>query len=857
MKIKILTAAFLLAILGGSCTDDKGKELGPEQGTIKPTFTADYGVKDSRKATSKAGGPAVATPPIEYFFVHLTSANGATDKTWSSVGEMPTDQKWPVGKYTLEAYYGDLDNEGFNMPYFHGDATFQVYDGTESTPEIVCTLKNTMVSLEYTEAFKNYFTQYKTTIHSSGGAYITFEGNEARAAYVKPGNVTMAMQLVKQDGTILNFEPAQITDAKAKTHYHITFDVNEGNVGDVTLNITYDATTEDEPITIQVGDVTSAGEPVLAPVGFVNYTAEDPSTKKSFIEGDEPTADLYATLIAEAGFQEAVLTTQSQYLISKGWPAEIDLVQATPEQKALFMHYGLKVAGLWSTKEEVMGVVDFRGVITHLRTYNSSSDHAFTLKLKDKLMRVTEPLTLSLSTRSVVLNMISAEGVKMGAADAKVTFSFDANKPEQALKFQVLVGSTWTDCATKSIVKNSENNYTATITLPAVFTEDFKVRAVYRENVKTSNEQEVNVILPNLALNHNDYDVWAKEATLSLTSSDSDAGSLASLSSFKLYVSTDGTTFNPINATRDGVNFKLTGLTPGTTYHFKASVVSDPNRASADHTLTTEAATGVPNGDFEDLTETINVSGMNHGGPWTRTRIAGPYTNTLTMTVKEPTGWTSINSTTFNYNGANNKNSWYVVPSTYNTTISASVRSVAAGVGGNDTPGKYKNLSAQNGANAMVVRCVAWDLNGPSISQRTQTAAGEGNYYNNNVPSSIANRSAGELNYDGSFASRPKKLNGYYKYEDNQASETGVISADLYSGATKIASGKGHFNAEGSYTAFSIDLNYSNTALKATRLVIKIKASNAETIVTTNYATRWEQGSYGAMLTIDNLTFEY
>lgn len=853
MKIKILTAAFLLAILGGSCTDDKGKELGPEQGTIKPTFTADYGVKDSRKATSKAGAPAVATPPIEYFFVHLTSANGATDKTWSSVGEMPTDQKWPVGKYTLEAYYGDLDNEGFNMPYFHGDATFQVYDGTESTPEIVCTLKNTMVSLEYTEAFKNYFTQYKTTIHSSGGAYITFEGNEARAAYVKPGNVTMAMQLVKQDGTILNFEPAQITDAKAKTHYHITFDVNEGNVGDVTLNITYDATTEDEPITIQVGDVTSAGEPVLAPVGFVNYTAEDPSTKKSFIEGDEPAADLYATLIAEAGFQEAVLTTQSQYLISKGWPAEIDLVQATPEQKALFMHYGLKVAGLWSTKEEVMGVVDFRGVITHLRTYNSSSDHAFTLKLKDKLMRVTEPLTLSLSTRSVVLNMISAEGVKMGAADAKVTFSFDANKPEQALKFQVLVGSTWSDCATKSIVKNSENNYTATITLPAVFTEDFKVRAVYRENVKTSNEQEVNVILPNLALNHNDYDVWAKEATLSLTSSDSDAGSLASLSSFKLYVSTDGTTFNPINATRDGVNFKLTGLTPGTTYHFKASVVSDPNRASADHTLTTEAATSVPNGDFEDLTETIKITGLQCGGAYQRL-ATNNYVNTIDLTISEPTGWTSINSTTFNYNGAATKNTWFVVPSTYNTTIYSKVNASQAGITKNYKAVAYNNLSAQHGSNAMVLRNVAWDLNG-TVPSRVNWRGDS--YWNNTAPSSIANRSAGELNYDGSFASRPVKLKGYYKYENNQASEVGVISADLYSGATKIASGKGHFNAEGSYTAFSIDLTYSNTALKATRLVIKIKASNAETIVTTNYANEGDQCSYGAMLTIDNLTFEY
>ena len=90
--------------------------------------------------------------------------------------------------------------------------------------------------------------------------------------------------------------------------------------------------------------------------------------------------------------------------------------------------------------------------------------------------------------------------------------------------------------------------------------------------------------------------------------------------------------------------------------------------------------------------------------------------------------------------------SWFVCPSTYNTTLSwtGTVPGIPIfGGGGTDTPDIYKNLTAQNGSNAMVVRNVAWDENGTTPPAHYKTR-GSAYYYSENVPS-IANRSAGKL----------------------------------------------------------------------------------------------------------------
>lgn len=352
------------------------------------------------------------------------------------------------------------------------------------------------------------------------------------------------------------------------------------------------------------------------------------------------------------------------------------------------------------------------------------------------------------------------------------------------------------------------------------------------------------------------------------------------LSNIIYEASSDGVNWIPSEVTSDG-KIVIKKLTPSTSYTIRSrfGAIYSSNTCQ----LTTENASEVPNGDFEELTNTINMT-INQGGRWSIAAAIWTtfYQITLSMYISEPSYWASINQKTCNINAVN-KNSWYMIPSTYNTTLSWISHQPEAkiwGIGQNaydSTADIYKNNVANSGNNAMVIRNVAWDLNGPSIADNKQTGNTDfSNYYCKNAPSSIANRSVGKLflgsyvydngiesyNEGVAFTSRPCYLNGFYKYfnDSQDIEEKGTISIQLLNEETVIASGKLELVAVNEYTKFSVPLNYEQYNLKATNLRIMISSSNRSdevNIKTTNYINKDECCSRGATFVIDNLTFSY
>lgn len=342
--------------------------------------------------------------------------------------------------------------------------------------------------------------------------------------------------------------------------------------------------------------------------------------------------------------------------------------------------------------------------------------------------------------------------------------------------------------------------------------------------------------------------------------------------------SSDGTTWIPSETTEDG-KIVIKDLIPSTTYTIRSrfgAVYSDNTSQ-----LTTENAAEVPNGDFEELTQTINMT-INQGGRWRATQIGPYYQNTCSFIIKEPTYWSSVNAKTCNTN-VSNQNSWFIIPSTYNTSLSwnSTVPDYSIfGGGGTETPDIYQNLSAQSYSNAMIIRNVAWDENGISPQDDSKTTGSSG-YYNRNFPT-IAQRSAGKLflgsysyvdgveNYDEglTFNSRPLRLEGFYKYvqDENDTEETGMVTVSVLSNSDVIGTGSSFLTVSSDYKEFNVPIIYSNLILKATELKIMITSSNhasynqddeTNSIKTSIYNGRYESASRGAMLTIDNLTFSY
>lgn len=816
-------------------------------------------------------------PAIETFSLKIEKEDGTFSKTWQSVSDYDPQINFKTGVYNISASSGAMTAEGFDCPYYYGETNVTVYDSEVAEANITATLANTMVSVNYTDAFKKYFSDYTTGIHSVGGATIEFAKNESRVAYVRPGEISIEMNLTKTTGTTLKLNPASIPAAKPRTHYKINFDVNGGEVGEAKLVIAFDETTVTEPVEIDLSnDLINAPAPVITVGGF------DPASGLQVMEGDVPANTVKMNLIAMAGFKDVIMTTTSDYLIAEGWPAEVNLIKATSVHKAIFKKFGFDATSLWKNPDK-MAVLDFNKLISNIRPATASTDHTFTVKIVDKFTKMSESVTLKLSVTKVELALSNARGLQLGGTRMTVDAAYNGKDFNKNVKFYAVDHyGKLVDCPATNIVDNGNQTYTVTLTVPKS-NEPLKIKANYKD-IMESAPLVVNRTEPEYSVAVSEADVWANNVTFSLSAVDFDVKELAGYA--VAYIKDEaGQYARATDVVKDIEKGRITlnGLTPATKYSVKLAMVDVADATfSNEISFTTEAAAGVPNGDFETIAETIKMTNINMGGRWSPTVAAPYYQNTASFTVSEPAGWASVNAKTCSRQAAN-KNSWFVIPSTYATNVkwTGTCPGITIfGGGGTETPAVYRDLKAYSGANAIVVRNVAWDENGLTPGD-VANRSGSGNYFSTNVPT-IANRSAGKL-FLGSysyaagvetytegvaFISRPSALKGFYMYKNDSqdAQETGLVTVSILSGEEVIATGSANLNAAGDYTQFYVPLTYSNKSLKATHLKIMIASSNhasalqseeTAAIKTTNVVAKYESNSYGAQLTVDNLTFTY
>ena len=864
MNVKNLFLCGATVLLLVSCANEEN-QVDSGYGSINVKVSADYQVVPVTRSTTEI--TETTNPDVSEFALKLVSADGSFSRAWDSLADFDPAEKIPVGTYTMSAYYGNLEEEGFDKPYYLGQSDVAVRYRENTPVEILCTLANVKVTVEYSDAFKKYFADYATTIHAAEGDYIKFEKEETRAAYVKPGKITIQTYLKKQNGIESTFEPAAIENAQPRQHYRIKLDIADNAAGEAQLSISFDETTETQPIAIDISDeVMVAPAPSFLPAGF------EPGTPLEVKENSYPdNRQVNISLTAKAGLSACTLTTSSACLESEGWPREIDLVNLSSENRALLSRLGLKLKGFTEMGSK-MGFIDFAELFTHLHTLDGSDQHTFILSAKDMYGKVSEsPITLSVKSIPITFALQTPEPVFVGSKSVTIPVEFDGAYIDQ-VKFSYLNAEGAKVNSNSTVVSSEGNLYQIKISIEAT-DKPVVVEGSYANGAKTSTIS-IPVKTPAFTITAEEYDIWARRATVKLTAEDSQYQEAVDRYAV-LFANSTGQ-WETVASTLSQGRRVITGLNPDTRYQLRGSCNSGQDNVnySGDLTLRTESAAAVPNGDFEEIAQTISVTDMNQGGKYSVWPVN--YQNTCSFTIQEPTGWASVNAKTCNLSAAN-QNSWFVIPSTYNTTLTwDAYRSFGMST---VTPDLYRDLTAQSGSNAMVVRNVAWDENGTTPG--TSGGAFNTTYYNTNVPN-IANRSAGKLflgsySYSGgsetytegvSFASRPSALKGWYKYanDGNDPTETGVVTVALLNGQKVIATGTARLSAAADYTEFSVPVTYSVTNQKATTLRIMITSSNhasynqseeSAAIKTSVSNGQYESASRGATLTIDNLTFTY
>lgn len=375
MKKSIITKAMILAmgLIGISCSEETGG-YGSGSGRIAPSVGCDSDVEGMGQTLSRAGDEIT----VDDLSMTLSKDDGSYRHTWDKVSDFDKTKEFGVGNYTLTAFYGDPESEGFEKPAYSGSVPVRVSDGQTSRVSLTATVVNAKISVVFTDEFKKYMTDYSGQFVTAKGTY-EYTKDETRPLYIAPGSATFTVRVVKPNGQEGSFNIASI-NAQARHHYVITVNVNGGNVSDASMTVSFDDTLEQEPVIIDLSDkIMSKPAPEIATEGF---TAGSPV---NLIAGVTNNAKAQLTLTAMAGFKSVTLNTESSYLIANGWPESIDLLTATTAEQTLMTDKGLKVVGLWKNPG-TMALIDFAPMAEFL----TAGTARFTVSVTDILSRTVE-----------------------------------------------------------------------------------------------------------------------------------------------------------------------------------------------------------------------------------------------------------------------------------------------------------------------------------------------------------------------------------------------------------------------------------------------------------------------------------
>lgn len=820
--MKLLHYGFLLvgAALGlAACSEDNPWMNSDGEGGILPLVNADSHVKDAIPTRATA-----MTPDVQEFGLKLTKADGQFTKTWDRLADFDEKQGFRSGEYTLEAFYGSIDEEGFEKPCYKGAAQVVVKPGEQTEVAVTATLANSMVSIDYTDAFKNYFADYQTSLHSEGYGYNELPKDCPDPMYVAPGKVQISVAFTKPNGQSATVQPAEFT-AEARHHYHVTLDCNNGNVGDAQLIVTFDDTVDQEEVIVDLSDeLLNMPEPEVTPQGFTD------GQTLQLIEHSPADSPMKFTAYVPAGIQAATFTVNSDSY-TPPFGREVDLASADGAVQSQLAAAGIKVLGLFKNPDK-LATVDFSGLIEQL----PAGTHTITLQMKDRLTRVNAPVSVTVVNAPLELSFLSAPVCPFGSTSATVNISYNGTDPRRDITVQGLNDDgVWVDCpvtsaaATNAKARKSRSDafpskaYALGVTVP-VTTRDIQVRIYYKGVQKATG-----VIKRGYAVEAN---AFARHAILTVkTNKESIASTVNSL---RVY---DGEKeLGAGNITRDPANgtVTITNLKGSTRYHLYFTTASSGSSfTDADVAFTTEAEAQVENAGMEN---------------WYSEKVHSQKT----LGIGEDIYRWFPNAQGSNYWGTRNA-----------TTTGQST----------GTTCYYTSFSGTiNSGNAAEISTLGWGkgVTFGGANDKPQVTAGMlfmGSHSYSGSETTFE-PSKETFDYGRSFTSRPTSLSFDYKFtsHNSEAFKAYVVIENRAGGkTTRLAYGELVSNTNVSnFTNTTIRLNYSNLTLKATHAYIVFISSNAE-----NPGVSKHQGSknafkgnsdskyIGNVLTVDNIKFNY
>lgn len=263
-------------ILSLSACDEEGHSS--KSGKLRLSLTAD--TTSLKKGIDSGITKAVSDEFTQFLTTEdyriLIVTDKDTTKSYDRFDQMPSEIELPEGAYTLVASKGNNLPAEFENPYFEGSTAFTVKEGMSTPLEVTATLGNARITAEYTDDFKEAYSDYTVLLSSSyTTADLEIVKGETRPAYMQ----------VDKDGTniAIGIKLKKITEETEKTYYvptalklerrqnvRLVFKTDGEALDGIGLDIVLDDTMEEVTMTTEIPDFMwqQVTKPTLSAGGF-------------------------------------------------------------------------------------------------------------------------------------------------------------------------------------------------------------------------------------------------------------------------------------------------------------------------------------------------------------------------------------------------------------------------------------------------------------------------------------------------------------------------------------------------------------------------------------------------------------
>lgn len=233
---KFFTLASLVALSMVACTNEESKGEVNEKGSVN----FDISVKSDVEVTTRTN-VSCTTPAVKDFKLKIEGVSH-TYEEYATIAEFNEENHLYGGTYKATVTAGDVAEEGYDKATFVGVKEFAVEARQKTEVEITAYIANTLVKVETTEAFNNYFVGgHSLELTTNSGNKFDVTAQE-EPLFIEPKTFAINGTAVKQanqsgaEGATITLPEYKMENPQAQRYYTIKFDVKDA--GRATLEIT-------------------------------------------------------------------------------------------------------------------------------------------------------------------------------------------------------------------------------------------------------------------------------------------------------------------------------------------------------------------------------------------------------------------------------------------------------------------------------------------------------------------------------------------------------------------------------------------------------------------------------------------